>query len=693
MITQEQERIINSKDDHILVVANAGCGKTFTIIERLNFLINEEGIDPKRILLTSFSKIANAELYEKVEKRLGNHIANNISIGTIHAFCYRIMQENLSFFGMNKIDIVSESYLSSVAYNQFPDVFDSKKDALKYSYVYRNELSRGCLFKDFSYPMREAFKSAQVIMEENNKLLYDDLMIKSLYLFSKKEEIRQEWSNKFDYIILDESQDTSKLQWDIVESLLHEKTKSMIVGDVKQNIYGFRGASYKFMNEYKDNHKSAVYSLSETFRYGENFAQVSNVIVDNLTEIEDIYRIKTKTNVKCENKPEFIFMDTSKQIDNIIQDIKSKNAEGYKYSDMNIVYRYNKESQEFVKRLIIEQIPFEVKAGDIFKRSEIIFIKNVCSLIDEFDYSVCTEVMKAYPNFVGDKTLNRIFREIGHIPSIDYLIDQFEDLQVDSIGYVRKKALLEFKNNIVITKNYLNSCKDKPSISMIAQSMNINQTKFMMDFSNEEGKDIKDEAWEFIEFFEESFIESEFNSVNDWYEFNMLNHFNFDGSKKDAVQLKTIHGCKGQSLPIVYLLLNRVADPMFIDEDKLLDEKFVLYVATTRAEKYFKMYINDVSKFRFNFIFPQEFLDNCLKQGTDVIDSKILEARYNRSMYKHHFTNDYKIVRKTEKAIMVSNNAKSFWIPLSAASMKDNKIYVLDWIVKNNKLENYVIKI
>ena len=235
-LTDEQQRIVKSNDKHMLVVANAGTGKSHTIIERLNYLINERNVSPSRILLTSFSRTAGSELYEKASSKLGSFSASSMVIGTIHSICYKVILQNIELLNLKKITIVSDSYLTGMVLNRNPSMFEGKKDATKIVSSFRKYLLQGGTL-EISSDAFAVVDECQKILHSEGKYVYDDLMLKTVELFKQYPHVLDKWKNKFDYIFTDEAQDTNKIQWDILAYLENEHTHTCVVGDAKQNIY------------------------------------------------------------------------------------------------------------------------------------------------------------------------------------------------------------------------------------------------------------------------------------------------------------------------------------------------------------------------------------------------------------------------------------------------------------------------
>jgi superfamily I DNA/RNA helicase len=1006
-LTLEQKSIVESEDQHILVVANAGTGKTATITKKIHYLLEKNSL-PQKMLVSSFSKVAAQELYEKIVKEIGQAKADMMFIGTLHALCYKIVLENLDLLGMKSLTIVGESFITAIAFNRHANIFDKKKEAASYTAMYRKYLTDRIYPKGIDDNKFNAIVEAQEIIESQGKYVFDDLILKTIYLFEKHSEIKRSWQDKFDNLMLDEClpyytpihladgsykfvgdivenkesievlsynennqqqekckitgwsrtpnkkqlvkircyirngvsinnfvvctvdhkiftytrgwveagsikigdilqietsahkdsrykitdkgkkhlqtlmnidgkakrnsiignksfkwigkerslkktrqgngrgptvhqkflydelsthinscwqmegivripkdlrkkynasccykidvfnessklcievdgdshkyrreadlkkdtvltelgykvlryenkdifhkidtiveeisknviskdciiqapvvsvdfsstkenyvyditvdkchnfyangvlvhncQDNSPLQWKFIKLLRNEKTKTIIVGDAKQNIYAFRGCSFTYMDTWRKEVNAKVFTLTETFRFGKPFAELSNKVIDNL-EIDDIYKSKTVTNVKCDNEPVFKCLGIESQTKDVVEQLTSFLDSGFSYKDLSVVYRYNKESIPFIKTFLKLRIPFEIKSGDVFERAELKFIILCMRLVKHFNISDCIDFFSLYSDFVGDKTLTSIYKEVGETKNIYDFTDQASKTDIRGVGGVKKKSLEAMSTRFINLKSYIIRSNPNLNFTDIANIMDMSETKFMLkDREAEENGQPPEDRMEFLSFFYENYKGSDKKDIAEWYDDCLINGHKLKESEKNKIQLKTIHGCKGQSLPIVFLIANRICDTRFIHEpEDVENEKFVLYVSLTRAEKHMYIYIDNIVGFKFNFILPESMIQT--NDSIDGEDSLTLKLKENYSKNKRSYRNCLKascvVTRSTDKAIMFSFNGKSFWTPTSTVGYNEGRYFILDWILKKNQFMNYVEK-
>ena len=696
LYTEEQKKIITSSDKHLVVVANAGTGKTTTIIEKIKYLLDNKLTEASNIMLTSFSRVAASELYEKAVKSVGLFAANSMQIGTIHSVCYKIIMENLKILNIKNIDIKSEAYLIAVVYNRHNNIYSTKKEIAKDVAKYRKYLFDKEYPKEVGDDRFNAIHDCQQILEAEGKFLYDDLLLKTIELFTKHPEIRREWQNKFEWIITDESQDNSKPQWEIIELLINDKTNTVVIGDAKQNIYQFRGCSYLFLEDYRKKMKAKVLPLTQTFRFGQPFADISNKVIDNL-ELDETYKKHTITKVERNSKPEFKRLQSIEQPNDVVERVKEFIEAGCPYKDMNVVYRYNKEAIPFMKAFIKNKIPFAVKTGDVFERQEIQFVINALKLMKNFTINDCNILFSMYSDFIGDKTLTTIYKEIKHDNmTVLSFLDEALKSDIQGIGHVKRRSLTSMKNRLTSLNNYLHTKENH--IPTIAGILDMDETKFMLkEAENVRSGNPSEDREEFLMFFQDCFKDSQKEDILEWYNDTILNGHRIKEKDSNSIALKTIHGCKGQTLPIVFFIVDGIADKRFYREDVDIEpEKFVLYVGLTRAEKNMIIYVANPVEFRFKFIFPEDWQKQIemLKQNGEnpLEETKSPEPKISSVVGKSdkRLKENVMIKHTTEKAVMFALGSKTFWIPIQFVSSKEGRYYLTNWVVSKNNLNMYV---
>jgi DNA helicase-2/ATP-dependent DNA helicase PcrA len=694
--TEEQLKIINSEDKHILCVANAGTGKTFTLVHRVERLLSK-GIKPKNILLTSFSRSANSELQSRIVEKVGER-GNDIDVCTIHSFCYRLIRENMNLIDYSQIEVVPEPYYAAIVLNMSAQMgrVMKKKDARSLA----NMFQRAKMAKttdQMNLQDKSLFNRVEANMKMGGKITFNDILVIANDLLDK-EEVKKQY-NYFEHIMLDELQDTSYIQFEIVEKILNEDINLFLVGDAKQQIYGFRGCSYKFMDAFARKVSATVYYLTETFRFGQKIAKLANVATEALEGLEDIYKSPTVTKVAVDNKIDFKFLGIGPSAKDIAEDVEYKNTEGTPYKEMFVLYRFNKDSIFVQKTLSEAGIPYITKSGSFLNRLEIKFLINTCSLVREFDLSLMLDLLKKYNNQVNSVILNRAYQSAVNKKDVLSVLESGHVNYIEGVGDVRKKAFEDLYFKFVEVKNLINKNADELFVK-IARAMNIDEADFMSDnVDSTSGENNYLERWEFIDNFQDYYAGYTQKNSPDVYAFLDKMKVDFADSdennkNKNAVTLMTIHGSKGMTLPYVYLLGHNIANPAFFKQDTpaedILGEKFLLYVALTRVSKDLVFYYPDPSSFMFNYIFPTEIVDESNKKKEKGLLSEnqmnLFVSNYDRLTYTP--LNGYSIIGESSSGLAVGfvKGSKKVWVSQKYLGYDCGTYYLPKWMARKNNV-------
>jgi len=320
--TIEQNNIINhdfTKNPSIAVLAGAGVGKSYTVVGLVEKLIKQDKVKANKLLLTSFSRTANKELYEKTSKAVGEKV-DDMTISTIHAIMFRFLVKIQKEIGYEKsLDVVDNLYYAKIIHNQgikdINDDFDYK-EALKIANGVSWNKANNEIVGEYRGQKKDLILYAEETLRKQNKITYADM----LYLGYKHLSAKKEYQDMFDfdYILIDEFQDTSKIQLMIIDLMIKKHTRTVFTGDVKQNIYGFINAKFQYSAQMIKKHKSDTYYLSETFRFGQKIADFANLITTQIKGVDAKYLNDTQTNVKVNNEISYNYMNEDNQVSHIV---------------------------------------------------------------------------------------------------------------------------------------------------------------------------------------------------------------------------------------------------------------------------------------------------------------------------------------------------------------------------------------
>lgn len=612
--------LVLRRNGRIFITGNSG--KSSTMIGRVSDLLLEKKVFPEKILMTSFSRVANKELRERLDKQVPVSLSEKVIIKTIHAICYGYVFQNKDILGLSNFFVVDSKYYAQVIRNitferdkhELTVPILSKQEAYDKAAWFLSHKKENVLAnkkptnkEGLKYPWNIVFEIAEEAMYKAKKVTFSDLQILFLHLINISEEVAEECKHRFDHLIVDECQDTSHIQFEVLKRFINEKTNTVAVSDSRQTIFSFAGSHYSYLDNFIKETSSQIYPLSETFRFGKKIMKIANRISD-IMEIPDYFKTPTRTKVNRNNPVEVYQFDAYSMLNHICRDIEEKKNRGYKYNDMHILYRINKESIPFEKELHRRGIPFRVLKGNFLTRKEIRFTLNSLRCMESFQINELININTNFSNFVDYKTMKLVERAIVsrnllYDSSSSFLAHAFRE-PIAGIGPKKKEAFRimydRFSRAERLYKefNFTNQSNREIFFLDLLEKMEIEETDFMIG-STDTGERISVERWSFLNDLKEMFVEAKEETIEEWI--NNL-YIAFSGEDEDdiytedRVTLRTIHKSKGCNLPIVYIITSMIGA---FDPDDVEDEKFVFYVAVTRASDYLNIYSSNFGRFPF----------------------------------------------------------------------------------------------
>lgn len=393
-LTPNQKKAINHGEGPALVIAGPGSGKTLVLTERVRFLIDKKKIAPEKILVTTFTEKAANELKVRLSKNLGTKAAR-IQISTIHSLCYSLLRNyftehnmgvgfevldddalrlllhtNKFKLGIYKREGSSFKWLKRGSFEDFTDLYDFLTRNNVNPQELKEDLESKDLLTEDNESVIKSYEKYINLLEEENKIDFANLQLKFYKLINNKKEVLGELRERFEYLLIDEYQDTSPLQDIIFRMLAPPQDNIFVVGDLNQSIYGFRGASTLNFTNFKDHFPdSKTYFLNVNFRSTEHIVGISNELMkDNIKKELESRRRKGEKSILLENETAD---SVAKKTINLIKDMKVKGIIE-KYGDVALLFRCWRHSDEYVKYLEEEGIPFIVfGGGGLLDREEI----------------------------------------------------------------------------------------------------------------------------------------------------------------------------------------------------------------------------------------------------------------------------------------------------------------------------------
>ena len=473
-LNENQKEAVLATEGPVMVMAGAGSGKTRVLTRRIAYIIEHIGVALSSILAVTFTNKAAREMKERVADLL-NVDTKFMWISTFHSFCARLLRIEASHLGPTytaNFQILDDDDSLKIVKKIVKDknILDIKPQTL------RNWISNSKNFADFSlndpikndlfWNVKEEYDN---YLANNNAFDFDDLIIKVVKLFKNNPEILAKYQMKFNYILIDEFQDTNKIQFELIYLLARESKNVFVVGDEDQSIYSFRGALvtniYKFRQVFP---QTKLILLEENYRSTKAILDIANkVIKNNPNRIEkNLYTAKIDS-----VKPYYYKADTSfGETKFVLDKIKELLDDGYNYSDFAIMYRANYISRNFEDILVKNQIPYVIYGGlSFFARKEIKDVVAYLRLILNNDDNISLlRIVNEPKRKIGGTTLEKLDKlasenEISLFQAIDLLnnnnLNEFKKLIISLSNEVLNMSITKFYDLVLMKTGYLDYLK------------------------------------------------------------------------------------------------------------------------------------------------------------------------------------------------------------------------------------------
>ena len=379
---KQLEAVINTEGP-CLVIAGAGSGKTKVLTHKIAYLIQEKNIKPWSILAITFTNKAAKEMKERIEKLVGD-ATKDMWIGTFHSICVRILRRCIDKIGYDSSFVIFDTSDQKTLIKQcikeinIDDKMFTDKSVLSEISNAKNEMLEPSEYAlkvngDFrKEKIAEVYKLYQTRLKINNAIDFDDIINLTIKVLMEDPESLEYYSNKFQYILVDEYQDTNKAQFTLVTMLASKYGNITVVGDNDQGIYSFRGADISnILNFEHDFPGTKIIKLEQNYRCTENILNVANAVIKN-NETKYVKKLWTQ-NEEGKKPTVYVGKDEYDEARYIVSQINSlKREEYYKYSDFTVLYRMNTQSRAIEDILRREDIPYKIVGGlKFYERKEI----------------------------------------------------------------------------------------------------------------------------------------------------------------------------------------------------------------------------------------------------------------------------------------------------------------------------------
>ena len=647
-LNDAQRAAVEYIDGPSLVIAGAGSGKTRVLTYKIAYLLSQ-GMKPWSIMALTFTNKAAREMKERIGKLVGDDLAQHLYMGTFHSIFSRILRAEAEHIGFNNnFTIYDESDSRSLLKAIIKEMGLDDKTYKPAAVHARISMAKNNLVT------AEAYDSDPAILEQNkrakmpaigkiyvayvqrcrqaNAMDFDDLLMLTFQLFRDHEEIRQKYAGRFDYILVDEYQDTNHVQMSIVMQLCKEKLRVCAVGDDSQSIYSFRGANIdNILNYQKQLPGTQLFKLEQNYRSTQTIVEAANSLIHhNRNQIQKEVFSKNDKGEKIQYKPAYSDKEEALIVAKNIQRIKRQDDCGY--DQFAILYRTNAQSRSFEEEFRKQGIPYRIYGGlSFYQRKEIKDIIAYFRLVANPDDEEAFKRIINYPaRGIGATTVTKI-ADCAHLNQVSFweVIGNIEHYGLN----VNKGTQTKLENFRLLISSFIDRSHTLDVYELgdaIIRESRISED--IMSGKNADDLARQENLEEFLSGMQ-TFVagRQEEGRMDEAYltdylqDVALLTDADSEGEKDEPrVSLMTIHAAKGLEFATVFVVgleENIFPSPLAaISVRELEEERRLLYVAITRAEKHCIL-TNAKNRFRYGkmeFDNPSRFIDE--------IDASLIEG-------------------------------------------------------------------
>ena len=650
-----QREAVEKTEGPVLILAGAGSGKTRVLTTRIGHLIEDKGVQPANILAITFTNKAANEMRERVEETLDSD-ASDMWISTFHSCCVRILRKDINRIGYNRSFVIYDSADQVTLVkdclkelNLSDKVFEPKviistisgaKDKLydpkqfKAMHMNDNRMSK----------IADVYALYQDRLKRNSALDFDDLIFKTVELLKSDKEVLDYYRNRFKYIMVDEYQDTSKAQYELIKILAKEHQNICVVGDDDQSIYGWRGADIRNILEFeKDYDNVHVVKLEQNYRSTQIILDAANTVISNNIE-------RKRKRLWSEKKEgELIKIQVAQdeiEESDFVADMIAKisREQNRSYKDFAVLYRANAQSRSVEDALNRSQIPYNIYGGTKFyERKEIKDLIAYLRVIQnpQDDISI-KRIINIPRRGIGLRTIEKIEDRASLKQESIYSV--LIDIETNSeISTKARNSISEFVDNVIGT---LRTMREVYPVSKLIEKVieSIDYYGYIDELykgNKEEAEERKDNVKEFISVAMEFEQTSEEKDLETFLTGVALTSESSEEEEIDKVSLMTIHTSKGLEFPVVFIV--GMEDGLFpiaravrsMNDSEIEEERRLCYVGITRAKEILYLTLTQKRTLygKTNPSIASRFMEELPKECIERLNSAEKELSYSKANY------------------------------------------------------------
>ncbi|KRM40282.1 ATP-dependent DNA helicase PcrA [Lactobacillus hamsteri DSM 5661 = JCM 6256] len=639
-LNPQQKQAVETTEGPLLVVAGAGSGKTSVLTRRIAYLVEENNVAPWNILAITFTNKAANEMREREQKLLGP-AAESIWMSTFHALCVRILRRDADKIDYSHNFSIADSaeQLTLVKHiekdmNIDPKMYDPRGILSAISNGKNDLLTPEAFEMSASSPFEKM--AAKIYTEYQRRLKrdqimdFDDLIMQTLVLFKKDPETLHYYQNKFQYILVDEYQDTNEAQYELTHALAAQYKNICVVGDADQSIYGWRGANMEnimnFENDYKNDGVKTV-KLEQNYRSTGHILSAANSVIKNnqnrkaknlWTDQGDGKKITYYKAQSGDDEAHFI-------ISKIQEEVKDNKRS---YKDFAVLYRTNAQSRTVEEAFVKSNVPYQIVGGHKFyDRKEIKDIMAYLKLVaNPADTMSLNRIINTPKRGIGVATVDKLFAfaDENHFNTLEAMdnvgmstisnraaskLSDFGTKLHDAINFAKDHSVTGLTEKILEDFDYSSTLKAEHTIEADTRLENLDEFLSVTKRFDDSYEQEEDDSSPLSDFLAEVSLLSDQDDLDE---------------DDNQVALMTLHAAKGLEFPVVFLI--GMEDGLFplsrsmMDDGQLEEERRLAYVGITRAKK--ELYLtNAYSRMMYGRIQnnpPSRFLDEIDAKDMDV---------------------------------------------------------------------------
>jgi DNA helicase-2/ATP-dependent DNA helicase PcrA len=674
-LNPDQQKAVEYTGAAQMIVAGAGSGKTKVLTYKVAYLL-KHSYKPESILALTFTNKAANEMKERIVELVGKK-AETIWMGTFHSIFARILRTEAKYIDYKpnfSIYDTEDSYslvgnimmnfnieIEGLTVNSVRHRISFLKNHMIMPAEYRKKFVKG--FRDEK--IAEIYDEYQKRLIANNSMDFEDLLLKPIQLFNSNDKILHKYKSRFNYILVDEFQDTNKAQYELLKMLVSRTCKIAVVGDDAQSIYSWRGANIGNMSDFRKDYKNhKLFKLEQNYRSTKTIlAAADSVIKNNKNQVNKTLWTQNNdgeqlTLIRCADEKDEAF-----QLAKYIKKEISKKKLSYK--DFAILYRTNAQSRAMEDIFYKEKIPYIIIGGvEFYKRKE---VKDVIAYLrviaNQNDEESILRIMNFPQRGIGNTTVTRM---IAFARKHDLTLFQTMNRVFEVID-IKERIQKNVKGFRVLLEKYIN-LKDTLSVGELSLAL-IDELGLVKMFKSEntpESQSRLENINQLMAAISEYSKQNKEAKLDQFLEeVSLIADIDMKDDKKNAVTFLTVHSAKGLEFPIVFIsgleeeifpLANRFSEDSTVEEERRL-----FYVAVTRAEQ--KIFLSHArSRYRFGEVayqsrsrFIDEIAPSTIQEINGGIGRKANRKTKKEIFYEYFNSVDYDDFDQENKVVRIGS--------------------------------------